>query len=218
MYRNVKDLTGQTFDKLTILSFHESVDYKSTWLCRCECGNEVVKPAFMLKRKGIKSCGCLKSDGSTNPAHGFGRHNLYPRWRNMIERCHDPEHPAYRHYGKRGISVCKEWRENIGNFIEWCLSTGYEEQLTIERVDVNEGYSPENCIWANWKIQNNNKRNNIMITIGNETKNLQGWSEHTGIGFGTIHNRYYKLGMVGEELIAPIDKKRRNKRSKNYGA
>jgi len=103
----------------------------------------------------------------------------------MIMRCHNPNSTAYAHYGGRGISVCEEWREYLP-FAEWAKSNGYHEGLTIDRIDANGDYCPENCRWATFKEQANNKTNNRYITYLGETKTMSQWSEIVGVDPGTI--------------------------------
>lgn len=107
-------------------------------------------------------------------------------YRNMKRRCYNPKNPAYENYGGRGIVVCDEWKERYAGykrFKEWALSNGYQEDLTIDRIDNNKGYSPDNCRWVTRKVQNNNKRNSHLVTYKGKTQTLTQWCEELGLNY-----------------------------------
>lgn len=110
----------------------------------------------------------------------------------MKRRCYFKKSKQFKYYGYRGIEICKEWLENPSNFEKWALKNGYKDSLTIDRIDVNIGYCPENCRWATLKEQANNRTNNIKITYKNETKNLIQFAEEYGIKFQTLYKRIFK--------------------------
>ena len=112
----------------------------------------------------------------------------------MKDRCYNPNFKEYKHYGGRGITVCDEWQtphswKGGRAFKKWALENGYADNLTLDRIDVNKGYSPENCSWVSMKEQQNNKRNNRVITYKGKTQTIAQWSEETGLPFKTIQNR-----------------------------
>lgn len=130
----------------------------------------------------------------------FYKKPWYESWRAMMDRCYRKTAHNYKRYGDRGIIVCDEWK-NIENFGKWCEQSGYEEGLTLERIDVNGNYEPSNCCWATRKQQANNRGNTVRITFQNKTHTLSEWAEITGINRSTLNNRYHR-GKRGAELFA----------------
>lgn len=196
--RKVDDLSGQHFGYWTVLQRAENNLYGSArWLCRCECGKERIVRAQALKRGKSKSCGCHKND--YNRTHGDKGTRLYECWRHMRYRCSNPNNQAYKDYGERGIQVCREWQD-FAEFKKWALENGYTEELTIDRIDVNGDYRPDNCRWTNSKTQMNNRRTTPKYTVGKDKLTLSEWSQRTGIPRSTIWNRL-KRGMSFEEAI-----------------
>lgn len=137
--------------------------------------------------------------------HGESYTRLYNIWRQMKARCNNSKHRDYYKYGGRGIKVCEDWNNNFIVFKKWSEENGYDDSLTIDRIDVNKGYNPDNCRWVDYKIQNNNKRDNVYITINGETKTAMQWSELSGIPFTTLMNRY-KKGWSENDLLKKKDK------------
>ena len=137
------DLTGQKFGKLTVIEHKGKNAHKHTlWLCRCECGNKIIIRSGDLVTGSTKSCGCSRQESLKK--HGKRNTRLYNIWANMIQRCTNQNIPAYKNYGARGIVVCDEWHKSFASFYEWATTHGYSDELTIERIDVNGNYAPEN--------------------------------------------------------------------------
>lgn len=123
----------------------------------------------------------------------------------MRDRCNIPSNHAYKNYGGRGIKVCDAWDNSFSTFENWAHSTGYSDELTIDRIDVDGDYSPENCRWATRKEQSNNKRNNCILTINGETKTLSEWSELSGISVSTIWARINVYGWdIKDAVFKPV--------------
>lgn len=188
----LNDLTNQKFGKLIVIKRAENDKRgNAQWLCKCECGKEVIVRGYQLIGNITKSCGCLKF--THNKSHGLSNTKLYKVYTDMKYRCNNKKHLGYSYYGERGIDICKEWGNDFNKFYEWAIKNGYKEGLTIDRIDVNGNYEPDNCRWVNQKIQQRNKRNNINITYKNETHCLMEWSEILSIKYDTLRNRICRL-------------------------
>ena len=163
-----QDLTGHKFGKLTVVERAEIDKWGHVrWLCRCACGKETVVWAYSLKSGNTRSCGCesrrLSAERSTK--HGECGSRLYHIWHQMLQRCENQNTKNFKDYGGRGIQVCEEWHEYL-NFSSWARSHGYAEVLTIDRIDTDGNYCPENCRWATVKQQTNNRRNTVRLSDG----------------------------------------------------
>lgn len=164
MARPIKNISGQSFGLLTVIKLDHTKNGRSYWLCKCQCGNECIAARDSLLRGDTKSCGCLRVDNilqvsKLNMRHGQKKTRLYSIYHNMIQRCKNSNRNDYNRYGGRGITVCQEWLDDFINFYNWAINSGYNEELTIDRIDVNGNYEPNNCRWATWEVQRLNKRN-----------------------------------------------------------
>lgn len=214
------DLTGQRFGRLVAVRHEITQGRKTFWLCRCDCGKDVLVGYGDLKSENTKSCGCLRREKSADclrdksTIHGMFGTRLYHIWDGMKARCENKKHIAYKNYGGRGITICDEWRNSFEAFYDWAMSHGYQENLTIDRIDNNGNYCPENCRWATTKEQASNKRNNHRITINGQTKTVSEWSKETGLSKDLIRYRV-KAGWPVEKLfIEPT--KTKNKVEKKH--
>lgn len=211
------DLTGKRFGRLTVVSRAENgKGGRARWLCRCDCGNKRVVYGYSLKSGNTRSCGCLRAETSKDKAttHGMSKTSLFHVWWAMMERCTNKNSNSYKNYGGRGISVCDEWLDSA-TFFDWALSNGYEEGLTIERIDVNDGYKPSNCKWITKAEQARNKTNSFIVEIDGESKCLAEWCERYEINYSTVHQRIAKLGWPPiKALTTPISKRTARKESR----
>lgn len=160
MNHKKKDIAGQRFGRLVAVEPTQQMKHGVTvWKFQCDCGNSVFIP---LSRAGrhTSSCGCLRNDTvrQLRIKHGESQTRLYSIWKGMNKRCSNPATKSYEVYGGRGISVCDEWKQDYNAFREWALSHGYDEKLTLDRINNDLGYSPNNCKWATKAEQSQNRR------------------------------------------------------------
>lgn len=199
----IKDLTGQKFGRLTVIGIDDKGTRKTYWLCQCDCGNFKSVRTDSLTGGLIRSCGCLKKEQDKinlvkHHSHKQSGTRLYQIWLGIRKRCFNEKDARYMDYGGRGITVCDEWKNDFVPFYEWALSNGYSDDLTIERIDNNKGYAPNNCRWATIKEQCQNRRSNILITIGNTTKNLTQWCEMFNLDSKMVFARYHRMTGNGD--------------------
>jgi hypothetical protein len=196
-----QDITGQKFTRLTALE-RKGRDNKtrvSIWKCKCDCGRIHNARISQLRNGDVKSCGCIV--GEIEPV---AKERLFNIWTSMKQRCNNPNATYYEYYGGKGIAVCDEWKI-YKNFRSWAKENGYEESLSIDRIDNIKGYSPKNCRWITMKEQQSNKRNNILIDFKGEIVTLAELSRRTGFSVPMLHRRY-KVGDRGERLWREIKK------------
>lgn len=149
------------------------------------------------------------------PFHGMSDTRIYHIWAQMKARCYNASVQGYKYYGGRGIKVCEEWKDDEGfwNFYNWAIRNGYKEDLSIDRIDVNGDYCPQNCRWATWKEQATNKQKNKIITYKRTTMSLAEWAERLNISYFVLYNRLSKGWSVEKTLETPVDKRKSNKNS-----
>lgn len=215
------DLTGSKYGKLTVINKNGFTDknkfgYRhAIWHCLCDCGNYVDRTTDVLKR-GHSSCGCsnkenLERMAKKNITHNASKTGAYRSYKAMMGRCYREKDIHFNAYGKRGITVCEEWKGNPKSFIEWAMKNGWKEHLTLERIDNNKGYSADNCCWIIKEMQPKNKRQNIMITYDGETLCAEDWSKKTGINAQAIRWRYkhgWDIDSIFNTLPQPYSRKR----------
>lgn len=213
------DIIGKKFGKLVVIGRSENTKQgKAKWICKCECGNIKKKPVTtsdLISGKVI-SCGCYykTSNKGRNKTHGDTGKRLWNIWMSMKNRCYCESNQEYKNYGGRGITVCEEWKSNYESFKTWAMSHGYSDNLTIDRIDTDKGYFPDNCRWATYQMQENNRRNNLKITIGNQTHTIRDLSNISGIKPATIIWRY-KNGWNESDLLIKPDYNNKSRRKSN---
>ena len=202
--------SGDRYGKLTIIKEVEPTETRvRRFLCKCDCGNETIVRMCHLRasKHPTVSCGCYGKEQARTIGikHGYASdkqkyEKLYRIWCHMKERCYYPNSDHYYLYGGRGITVCDEWKDNYLSFRTWAMNNGYQDELTIDRIDSNGNYEPLNCRWATHMEQQHNLRTNVNITYKNETHCVAEWARISGIREETIRKRY-KKGLPLEQVF-----------------
>lgn len=215
------DMIGKKFGRLTVIkrvddSVSKTGRRNACYLCRCDCGNSKVVQGRHLRDGSTVSCGCYARENKSEIAkkyiapkrcdwHSLINTRIYRIWGNMVNRCTNKNNPVYDRYGGRGICVCDEWRA-FTTFYDWTTHNGYNEELTIDRIDNNDGYNPENCRWVGLVEQENNKRNNVIVTYKDNDYTLSELGRKYNIPYKVLHNRI-RLGWSVERAVEqPIRK------------
>lgn len=201
-----KNEVGNRYGKLLVLEYAGTNGHNALWKCKCDCGKECVKLGVSLRCGHTRSCGCYHKEQLSERNTKYkvcAPRRLYQTWRGMIDRCENPKAKYYCNYGGRGISVCTEWHE-FETFAKWALNNGYTKELTIDRMDNDGSYCPENCKWSTKIEQENNKRSNRKVTINGETKNLCQWCELYGIKEVSVYSRMRYGWDIEKAIKTPV--------------
>jgi len=185
----IHDLTGNKFGRLLVISKAPSKGKNSVWHCLCDCGKEVDVRADCLMSGASQSCGCLCREKSgervkqikPHTIHGKSNTRLWAIWMGMKARCYNPNVEKFKNYGSRGIKICDGWLSDFKSFYDWAVENGYDDSLSIERINVDGDYCPDNCTWIPMSEQRLNKTNSHFVTINGETKILHEWLKITGV-------------------------------------
>ena len=205
--KQLKSLSGMVFGRLTVIErMGKSKSGGATWLCQCDCGNQSIVQGSALRSGVTRSCGCLNRELVTT--HGKSKERLYRIWNNMLRRCSNPSSQSYNYYGGRGIIVCPEWL-NFESFYEWAIDNGYNDTLSIDRIDTNGNYEPKNVRFVSNKVQQNNKRNNHYIAYNGKTQTVAQWAEDLGINANTLYFRLSSGWSPEEALTTPVRKRKK---------
>lgn len=206
------NISDQRFGRLVAV---ESVGSNLTngrqWLCACDCGASCVVPAGRLRAGKTRSCGCLNDETrgkqcvARNTKHGMREHELYHIWWAMICRCENPLTDGYHRYGGRGISVCDRWRHDFALFVQ-DMGARPSSKYSIDRIDSNGNYCPENCRWSTMKEQQRNRSTNRLVTYHGETKILIEWSEQLGMSYNVIRDRLHRGWTPDRAFETPVMK------------
>lgn len=196
------DLTGQRFERLVVIERSGIGNSGSVvWRCLCDCGKETHVLGTSLRMGNTRSCGCLIAESTSARArtHGLSKTRLYKIWDGMRGRCTNPNRREYKDYGGRGITVCTEWDKEFMAFHDWSMENGYSDNLTLDRIENDGPYSPENCRWATRKTQSDNTRLTVHITVNGETRNIEEWAATIGVARSTM-SRHVKNGDAEEYI------------------
>lgn len=222
MQKRRTDLTGLRFERLEVIKFDHYIYIKKqdgyeyrvkAWLCKCDCGTLKVIRHNALTTGNTKSCGCFMREHQhefikqyTKPLKHPREHRLHEIWIGIKERCNNPQNFVYKNYGGRGIKICEEWNDIHGGydaFYEWAMNNGYSDELSIDRIDVNGDYHPENCRWANNYVQSLNKRNTLYLTYKGIKKPLMEWAKEYNIPYRRLKERIKSGWDIEKALTTP---------------
>lgn len=208
MPQKINDLSGCRFGRLTVISRAENKGSRVCWLCLCDCGGTTITRGDTLRGGTAESCGCLQKEGMSarTKTHGMHRTKIYAVWQSMKHRCHTPTHKAYHRYGGRGITVCDRWMDSFENFVS-DMGDRPTKGHSIERIDNNKGYSPDNCKWATSREQNNNTSSTVKISFLGKTQSIAQWAREYGLHPSTLGKRL-KYMSVHDALNTPSRKSR----------
>lgn len=202
-------ILGQKFGRLTVLSLSHKKGYTRYFLCQCDCGKQTVVEKSALTTGKQISCGCARNERIRNLKRlpdGYSR--LHKIFHKMKARCYNPRSNRYSRYGARGIKICDEWLSDVDNFCRWAIENGYADNLSIDRIDNDGDYCPENCRWATNIEQSNNTSCNIFVTFNGKTQTLAQWSRELNIPTSTLHNRIRVNGWSVERALTTPSRSR----------
>lgn len=217
---SIQDLTGLRFSRLTVLKASERPKSSSGqyyWHCRCDCGVEKEAQSYHLRSGHTRSCGCLSREAAgirsreRNLRHGDTSSPEWICWVSMRQRCLSPDSKSYPGYGGRGITICERW----GSFEAFLSDMGRKPhpECSIDRIDNEGSYSPENCHWATKTQQTRNRRNTRMVSVGSQTKTIQEWADSSGHSYARLYDRIFRSGWDAEKAInSPVQEEKRNRR------
>ena len=200
------DISGMRFGRLVAVKYVS----KGKWLCKCDCGKEVLNTPYSLIHMGVVSCGCYKVDNPLRITHGQSKTPMYKVWLGIKQRCYNKKAKFYHCYGGRGIKMCDRWLGEHGfeNFLS-DMGERPSPKHSIDRIDVNGDYTPENCRWATQKEQCNNQRKNIRLEHGGISHSIGEWAAIYGISRVKALNRY-NHGYSFVDIFCPVNLKRRH--------
>lgn len=198
---------GDRYGKRTIIGWDEE---KHRWIARCDCG-QIDRVESSISQGRLQMCKACSVDVLRKRffTNGLTHSRIYNVWRNIKRRCNDKRSISYKHYGARGISVCNEWKNSFVKFYDWAMANGYKQGLTIDRIDSNKDYCPENCRWVDFLTQQNNKNDNKKLTFNGTTKTMSEWARLLGIKYVTLKTRIRNGWSVEKALTTPVKQYKR---------
>lgn len=209
---NFKDITGFRSGRLTVFTLH-SRGNGAWWKCVCDCGGEkIVKTTYLFDKNPTKSCGCLQKEAMTSirTTHGMSQTYIYKAWTQILQRCTNPNNPAFHNYGGRGIELHKEWRESFVKFSEY-LGDQPGAKHSIDRIDNNGNYAPGNVRWATKIEQARNRRSSRLITADGVTRTIAEWIELSGLAASTVERRLKRGWLPSEAVTSAADRHRKHR-------
>lgn len=207
MGRRINLKYGDIFGRLTVIEKDaEKSGHDVFWKCRCKCGNIVSIRSSHLANDKTKSCGCYRVEKTIkrHKTHGHCGESIHNVWMEMGNRCNNVNCKAYKDYGGRGIKVCDEWLSSFENFYEWAIANGYKKGLTIDRIDNNGNYEPDNCRWITHRENCWNRRNTLYIMYKGITKPLPQWCYELGLSYSKTRQRLKVLHWSVERAFETV--------------
>lgn len=203
----VNNIIGNRYGRWTVFAFSHTKNRASYWICRCKCGTIRTHQRSALISNSTQSCGCLRGEqlAIRNRTHGMRYTTEYNSWRGMKERCQNPNSTKYHLYGSRGITVCQRWQDFEAFFED--MGTKPTPSHTIERINNNGNYEPDNCNWIPHDKQAVNRRNNHLITIDGVTLTIAEWRRHFGISKNAYDGRIHLGWSIIDALTTPVRQK-----------
>ncbi len=206
-----KNLVGLSVGRLTVVEFAGRASCgHPTWKCLCTCGKFTIVRSGNLQSTSVRSCGCLAVDTSREKATKHGQslntaehHSEYVTWKNMNKRCNNPKDGRWEDYGGRGITICKRWKSFALFLKDMGAKPKPKNRHTIERVNNSKGYAPSNCIWATYRRQGGNKRNNHIIEYQGQRLCLAEWARRLGIGRLKLYKRLKRGWSIAKAFSTP---------------
>lgn len=203
------DLTGKIFGRLAVIKRgNNDKRGQCKWICICECGNIKEITGSVLRGGKSHSCGCIQKEvvSKMMSTHKMSHTLLHQVFGTIKDRCCNSKCKAYSGYGGRGITICNEWRYNFMSFYNWANENGYKKGLSIDRIDNNGNYCPENCRWTTMKEQNNNRRDNIIVNYNGNLIGIIDAAKLSGINLSTLRSRVIKNYSLDKLFIPVISK------------
>lgn len=210
----MRDYTGQRIGFVRVLGFHHKDEgWHTWWNCECICGNKIIRRSEAFTE--TTNCGCktfgLRFDSSKT--HSMSKSRIYKAWSAMVQRCRNPSASAFKDYGGRGIIVCDRWADSFDDFLK-DMGPRTTSKHTLERVDNEKGYEPNNCRWATRKEQQRNRRGNRILSINGRSQCISAWAEESGLSVMTLQGRLLRGWDAAMAISTPIKTQNRNGRAK----
>lgn len=189
-------IVGNRYGRLVVIEYAYTIGNHTFYRCKCDCGNVVETRRDGLVNGHTSSCGCANSEwmhsGKMNRKHGLSEDRAYWVWAKIKSRCYNPNAREYPNYGGRGIKMCDEWLDPQ-KFIEWCYESGYDNtapkgQCTLDRIDVDGNYEPNNCRWLNNQEQQNNRRDNRKFEHNGRVLTVAEWAREFNVSYSSMHH------------------------------
>ena len=206
-----KNLIDQRFGKIVVVErLPMNAHHEAEWKCMCDCGNEHISTSYNLTHGATTKCKKCKIEliAQKNTTHGQQPRKMFNAYVNMKTRCYNPNYHLYKNYGGKGIKICDEWLGKNGfiNFREWSFKNGYKDELSIDRINNNGNYEPNNCRWVTMREQQNNRTNNHLVTIEGKTQTLAEWCRYYGIKYANVMARICNGWSEYDALTKPLQR------------